>query len=213
MAANGVFRKKGVAMLVFWKPKLVFLATPKTGTTAIETALESMAALSILRPPPLKHTSLHRYNRFLRPYLEDAAGGPFTVVAQIREPLDWLGSWYRYRQRDGIGNPNKSTRNISFDEFVQAYCREDRPEFANVGSQARFLRMGDGKWVDKLFRYEDIGTFVHFLEDALNCEILLPRLNVSPQGHLDLSTKTESLLRRHAERDFAMHRTLQPGNA
>lgn len=30
-------------MLVFWHQKLTMLATPKTGTTAIEAALESLA--------------------------------------------------------------------------------------------------------------------------------------------------------------------------
>lgn len=200
-------------MLVFWKPKLVFLATPKTGTTAIEAALESMAALSIVRPPPLKHTSVQRYHRFLRPYLEDAADCRFTVVALMREPLDWLGSWYRYRQRDGIANPKKSTKDVTFDEFIQAYCRPDRPEFADVGSQARFLRAGEGRWVDRLFRYEDIEQFVQFLEEQLNCEILLPHLNVSPAGSLEISAATEDLLRKFAVKDFAMYRTLSEGNS
>ena len=197
-------------MLVFWKPKLVFLATPKTGTTAIAAALESFAAVSIPRPAVLKHTNVQRYHRFLHPYLEVASGGPFSVVAMIREPRDWLGSWYRYRQRDSITEARESTATISFDEFVQAYCREDRPEFANVGSQARFLEPRRGKWVDQLFRYEDIETFVQFLEDKLDCEILLPRLNVSPTASLALSGKTEDLLKRFAAKDFEMYRTLQP---
>ncbi len=200
-------------MLVFWKPKLVFLATPKTGTTAIETALESLAAVSILRPPPLKHTSVARYNRYLRPYFDDAAGGSLSVVALIREPRDWLGSWYRYRQRDGLSNAQKSTKGVSFDEFVQAYCRDDRPEFASVGSQAKFLQPHGGKPVDHLFRYEDIDAFVHYLEEKLDCEILLPRLNVSPPGSLELSAQTEALLHRFAAKDFAMYRSLQPAAA
>lgn len=37
-------------MLVFWKERLVFLATPKTGTTAIEAALQPLANLSIQNP-------------------------------------------------------------------------------------------------------------------------------------------------------------------
>lgn len=197
-------------MLVFWKPKLVFLATPKTGTTAIAAALESLSAVSIPRPPVLKHTNVQRYHRFLHPYLEVASGGPFSVVAMIREPRDWLGSWYRYRQRDTVAESGESTAGISFDDFVQAYCHDKRPEFANVGSQARFLEPRRGKWVDRLFRYEDIGTFVHFLEDMLDCEILLPRLNVSPPGLLDLSAQTEGLLHRFAAKDFEMYRTLQP---
>lgn len=197
-------------MLVFWKPKLVFLATPKTGTTAIAAALESLAAVSIPRPGVLKHTSVQRYHRFLHPYLEAASGGPFRAVALIREPRDWLGSWYRYRQRDSVADAKKSTADISFDEFVQAYCRDDRPEFANVGSQARFLEPRRGKWLDRLFRYEDISSFVQFLEEELDCEIILPRLNVSPERSLDLTPMTEDLLSRFAAKDFAMYRSLQP---
>lgn len=197
-------------MLVFWKPKLVFLATPKTGTTAIAAALESLAAVSIPRPAVLKHTSVQRYHRFLYPYLEVASGEPFRAVAMIREPRDWLGSWYRYRQRDSVTEAKESTANISFDEFVQAYCRDGRPEFADVGSQARFLEPRRGKWLDRLFRYEDIGSFVQFLEEELDCEILLPRLNVSPPGSLALTAKTEDLLSQFAAKDFQMYRTLQP---
>ncbi len=38
-------------MLVFWDQRLVVLATPKTGSSAIQTALESLAVLAIQRPP------------------------------------------------------------------------------------------------------------------------------------------------------------------
>jgi hypothetical protein len=197
-------------MLVFWKPRLVFLATPKTGTTAIAAALESLAAVTITRPSVLKHTNVQRYHRFLHPYLEVAAGAPFRSVALIREPRDWLGSWYRYRQRDSIIDASESTAGVTFDEFVQAYCSAQRPEFANVGSQARFLEARRGKWLDRLFRYEDIDRFIKFLEDELDCEITLPRLNVSPLGSLDLSAKTETLLHSFAAKDFAMYKSLQP---
>ena len=89
-------------MLVFWHQHLAMLATPKTGTTAIEAALESMAHMAIQRPPQLKHTSVRKYHRFIGPWLESVAGRPFTVVATMREPLDWLGRWYSYRQREDM---------------------------------------------------------------------------------------------------------------
>jgi hypothetical protein len=54
-------------MLVFWEARLAFLATPKTGSTAIAAALESLAAVSVQRPPLLKHTTVHRYRRFIGP--------------------------------------------------------------------------------------------------------------------------------------------------
>jgi hypothetical protein len=196
-------------VLVFWDERLAFLATPKTGSTAIAAALESLAAVSIQRPPLLKHTTVHRYRRFIGPYLEAASKDTFTVVAMMREPRDWLGSWYRLRQREETA-PANSTAGMSFDEFVRAWCQDPRPAFADVGSQARFLRPRQGVGVDRLFRYEEIDTFVHFLEDRLGCEIILPRLNVSPPGATDLSKATERLLRETAAEDFELYQTLLP---
>ncbi|GAB1363804.1 hypothetical protein MASR1M32_30400 [Rhodobacter sp.] len=194
-------------MLVFWEARLAFLATPKTGSTAIAAALESLAAVSIQRPPVLKHTTVHRYRRFVGPYLEAASKADWTVVAMMREPRDWLGSWYRFRQREGT-EEDKSTLGMSFDDFVRAWCDDPRPPFADVGSQERFLRPRQGQGVDRLFRYEEIDTFVHFLEDRLDCEIILPRLNVSPPGQTGLSPATEALLHRTAAVDFALYDSL-----
>jgi hypothetical protein len=194
-------------MLVFWDQRLAFLATPKTGSTAIAAALESLAAVSIQRPPLLKHTTVHRYRRFVGPYLEAASKDTFTLVALMREPRDWLGSWYRFRQREET-DPARSTRDMSFDDFVRAWCQDPRPDFADVGSQEKFLRPRQGVGVDRLFRYEDIGTFVEFLEDRLDCEVILPRLNVSPAGQIDLTPETEALLQEVAAEDFTLYRTL-----
>jgi hypothetical protein len=194
-------------MLVFWDQRLAFLATPKTGSTAIAAALESLAAVSVQRPPVLKHTTVHRYRRFVGPYLAAASKEDFTVVALMRDPRDWLGSWFRFRQREET-DPERSTRGMSFDDFVRAWCSDARPQFADVGSQARFLRPRQGEGVDRLFRYEDIDTFVGFLEDRLGCEIILPRLNVSPTGQTELSAATEALLHNAAAEDFALYATL-----
>jgi hypothetical protein len=192
-------------MLVFWDQRLAFLATPKTGSTAIEAALEPLSALVVQRPPVLKHTSVQRFHRFVGPYLEVASGHSFSVAALMREPCDWLGSWYRYRQRDDVTDPNKSTANVTFDEFVTAYCSDNPPEFAAVGSQSRFLKSRKERGVDHLFRYENIDQFVTFLEDRLGCEITLPRLNVSPTASLSLSPKSENNLRQFAAQDFEMY--------
>jgi hypothetical protein len=196
-------------MLVFWEQRLAFLATPKTGSTAIAAALESLAAVSVQRPPLLKHTTVHRYRRFIGPYLEAASKDTFTLVALMREPRDWLGSWYRFRQREET-DAGKSTAGMSFDDFVRAWCRDPRPDFADVGSQGKFLRPRQGMGVDRLFRYEEIGAFVHFLEERLDCEIILPRLNVSPPGATELSQETEALLCEVAAEDYALYDTL-PG--
>ncbi|WP_054303640.1 hypothetical protein [Gemmobacter sp. LW-1] len=195
-------------MLVFWHQRLTMLATPKTGTTAIEAALESLAHLAIQRPPQLKHANLRKYHRFIGPWLESTAGRPFDVIATIREPLDWLGSWYRYRQREDIGDAAKSTAGISFDQFVRDYCSDAPPAYAAVGAQSQFLAPKNDKGLTRLFRYERIEDLIQFLEDRLNCEILLPRLNVSPVMELGLDPATEKLLRKVAAREFELYDTV-----
>lgn len=195
-------------MLVFWDQRLAFLATPKTGSTAIAVALESLAAVSIQRPPVLKHTTVHRYRRFVGPYLEAASGGRFEVCALMREPRDWLGSWYRFRSREGV-EADRSTAGMDFDTFVRGWCADPQPEFAAVGAQSRFLMPRNGARADHLFRYDRIDRFVDFLEDRLGCEIVLPRVNVSPSGATELSADTENLLRQVASADFALYDSIR----
>lgn len=194
-------------MLIFWKKRLVFLATTKTGSTSIEMALESLAHAAILRPPALKHTSATRFRRHLAPYLETApGGGSFETVALIREPLDWLGSWYRYRLREHLPIRENRTGDETFASFVEGYLAEEQPSFARLGSQARFLTDRDGACaVDHLFQYEQIDRFLEFLEDRIGCEITLPRLNVSPEASLALPADLDRAVRERLAPDYALH--------
>ena len=105
-------RGKSGKMLVFAREKLVFLSVPKTGTTAWQAALEPLATMMVRDPPELKHAPVFRYNRFFRPMLEKFVGEGLTVLAVMREPVDWLGSWYRYRQRDFLAGRPTSTQGI-----------------------------------------------------------------------------------------------------
>lgn len=195
-------------MMVFWQQRLAFLATPKTASTAIEAALGGLATLVILRPKELKHTDAARFERFLQPFLSEISAQPFDVVALMREPRDWLGSWYRDRQREDI-EPELSTAGMDFDAFVTAYCTPGpRPAFADVGAQAAFLTTPSGAQMPHLFRYEALESFVQFLEDRLGCEITLPRLNVSPKSSTSLRPQTEALLRDTLAQDFALYASL-----
>lgn len=198
-------------MLVFMKEKLVILAVPKTGTTALSEALSTQADIVVNNPPELKHAPVFRYNRFFRPMFEKACGvEDLDIMAVMREPVDWLGSWYRYRRRDFMkGKPN-ATHDISFDEFVLEYCKEDRRGFANVGSQAKFLEpRPNGTQVTHLFRYEDQGSIKAFLEERLNVSLDLPQSNVSPKMDLQLSSDVLKTLREQRAEEFDLYNRLQ----
>jgi len=197
-------------MLVFWKEKLVILAVPKTGTTSLAEALAPNADMVINDPPELKHAPVFRYNRFFRPMFEKVCGVEhMDLMAVMREPVSWLGSWYRYRQRDFMkGKPN-ATHDVSFDEFVLEYCKEDRRGFANVGSQAKFLEpRPNGTRITHLFRYEDQNAIAAFLEDRLDVTLELPQRNVSPKMDLTLSDDVLALFQESCPAEFELYNSL-----
>ncbi|NHQ73060.1 gamma-glutamyl kinase [Roseovarius gahaiensis] len=192
-------------MLLFSKAKLVLLCVPKTGTTAYQTALGPHAAMVVRDPPELKHAPVFRYNRFYRPALEKFIGTPLDIVAVMREPVDWLGSWYRYRRRPFTKGQRTSTHDVTFDEFIDAYTRGDKPPFANVGSQAKFLEpQKNGTAVTHLFRYDDQDGLRKFLQDRLGVTFDTGRENASPDMSLALSAETETKLRRKCADEFTL---------
>ena len=194
--------EKGRRLLVFWKEKLVLLAVPKTGTTALEGALAPRATMVLRDPPTLKHAPVYRYRRFLLPFFEQAGGQVMETVAVVREPVDWLGSWYRYRLRDDLVGHANSTRGISFDDFVTEFMKGKPAGFAAVGSQAKFLLMEGQIGVDHLFRYEAQDGLIGFLEARLGMTITLPLLNVSPTATLSLSPVVATRLRQKCAAEF-----------
>ncbi len=194
-------------MLVFWEEKLVFLAVPKTGTTAIEGALAPRAAMVLRAPPELKHSPVYRYRRFLQPMFAQGGGQPdMETFALVRNPIDWLGSWYRYRRRDETKGTVRSTHEVTFDEFVFEYTKGKPAPFANVGSQAKFLTLGDKSLgVDHLYRYDAMDQALAFLAKRLGKdEIILKQKNVSPEIEISLSQDMEARLRERRAAEFAI---------
>lgn len=196
-------------MLIFWEQRLVFLATPKAGSSAVETALEPLASVVMQRPAELKHMSAVDFHRHIGPCLSERAGAEFTTVALMREPIEWLRSWYRFRLRDDYDDPRHPMSNLSFDAFARDYISTPQPAHAAVGTQSEILTDANGKLlVDQVFRYEAIDQFVQFLEDRLDCAITLPRVNVPPAVDVKLSPQTEAALRITMTRDIELYRAI-----
>jgi hypothetical protein len=128
------------------------------------------------------------------------------LMAVMREPVSWLGSWYRYRQRPFMKDKPNSTFGISFDEFVLAYMKGDKPGFADVGSQLNFMKsQPNGTGITHYFRYEDQPRLQSFLKERLDVELSLTQENVSPQMDLDLSADVEMRFKRKFADEFALY--------
>ncbi|MTH78728.1 gamma-glutamyl kinase [Paracoccus aestuariivivens] len=193
-------------MLIFIEPRIVLHSIPKTGTTALEAVLSEQAEISFRSRPEIKHLNHRQYLNRIKPLLTPIGGAPFESVAVIREPLDWLRSWYRFRTRaEIIGRPN-STVMVSFDRFLHEYLSSGRRQpYAQVGRQSNFLLDNDGKpAVDYVFRYEAMPALVAFLSARLKMPIELPRSNVSPDAVTELSPEVEAMAREALAEEYAI---------
>lgn len=194
-------------MLIFWKARLAVLAVPKTGSTALEQALSPVADSAILNPPGLKHCTVRKFRRELSPFFEQKGKRRLELVAVMREPVDWLGSWYRYRTRGDLDGQANSAAGLTFDQFVDGYLEDPQPPFAKVGAQATFLEGG----VDHLFSYTDQTSLLTFLEARLSRRINLTRENVSPQGEITLSHSRLASLQEKYAADFSLWEKVNAG--
>lgn len=193
-------------VLIFLKKKIVIFAMPKTGTTAVEAALGAKADLVFAGDPRNKHMTVRKFDRFVRPYLASLEYDALETVAVMREPVNWLASWYRYRTRDALMGQRNSTAGISFDAFCRDYTHADPPPRANVGRQARFLNAKDGALgVDRLFRYEDFGAFTRYLERRFGHSITLEQKNISPRMDLSLPSETEAQIKEYLADEYAIY--------
>ncbi|MEM8690791.1 MAG: hypothetical protein AAGG57_02805 [Pseudomonadota bacterium] len=191
-------------MLVFTEQNLAYLATPKTGSTAIEAALRPHADI-ILRGRR-KHMPAQRFRRKMLPFLDSAFGVRPETVAMIREPISQIRSWYKYRARAFKAGSPYSTQGLSFDQFVLDLIAEDPPQHALIGSQLAFLSDRTGALVvDHLFAYEHQPVFLDFLEERIGPPITLPRKNVSPPIEAPLSERVEAQLRAARTDEFSLH--------
>lgn len=195
-------------MLIFLKARLVVFATPKTASTSIEDAIGAFADIRITKNPNAKHTPYRKYKRHLKPFVE-TFGEDFACVAVMREPTQWLGSWFRYRSRDALAGKPNSTASMDFEAFIEAYLQDTPPACARVGSQAKFLTDNQGRLgMDHLFRYEDMPALQEFLQDRLNFSFELGHANRSPDGQIGLSPDLEQKLRAHCAQDFELYENI-----
>ncbi|WBU61059.1 hypothetical protein [Paracoccus albus] len=186
-------------MLIFWEQRLVFLATPKAGSTAIEVALEPLASLAVQRPPELKHVDAQRFRRHIQPWLRETVEEEFTTVALMREPVEWLRSWYRFELRDADQPAEKG-----FEDFARRYIAAPESVTQGIATQSAFLG-GAKPMIDRIFRYEEIEKFTHFLDETLGCEIVLPRVNVPPEADVSLPPEIEQDLRQALRLDVELY--------
>ncbi len=193
-------------MLISIDKRLAFLAMPKTGTTSMEKALGRYCEIRFGRSPKTKHMTQRVFERFMMPYLRDIGAGDTETVCVIREPVDWLGSWYRFRSKPGFSRGPKSTKDVGFAAFIEGYLAKPQPEFSKIGRQSGFVAGKSGKpAVTHMFRYDNLPALVSFLDKRFGRELKLPKVNVSPPADMHLPPALRARLETERAEDFALY--------
>lgn len=191
-------------MLVFSEQNLVFLAVPKTGSTAFEWALRPKA--DIIFGKNRKHMTCMRYRLKIAPFLMDTYGLKPKPMAVMRSPVEQIRSWYRYRQVVDEEYIERSTQSLSFDDFVLDVIKDAPPVYAAIGSQYNFLTSGRGRvLVAHLFAYEAQPLFRNFLAERFGDDLKFKQMNVSPNADTTLSPKIEAKLRKARSNEFRLY--------
>jgi hypothetical protein len=198
-------------MLISTRHQLAYLALPKTGTSSLEAALAPLCDIRFVGSPRAKHMTMSTFERYMLPYLHRIGLEKVETVCVIREPLDWLGSWYRYNSRRRIRREPRSTRDISFAQFIEGYLADPQPPYARFGRPSRFVSGRSGR-VTHLYRYEDLPELVRFLGDRFETRLELPNLKVSPpRGDLELPPALRRRLEEERAEDFELYASLGRG--
>lgn len=191
-------------MLIFLSRELTFLATPKTGTTAVEMALKPEAEIVFSRSR--KHLTALRYQRRVLPFLQETFSASPEPLAVMRDPVEQIRSWYRYRSQPRLDGKKLSTKGLTFEEFALEVISDTPPPRAQIGSQFSFLTSDqDDLLVQHLFAYERQPAFRDFLAERLGRQIKLKPKNVSPDLPAPLSGNVESQLRAARAKEFALY--------
>ncbi|PCH70633.1 MAG: hypothetical protein COC12_08075 [Rhodobacteraceae bacterium] len=195
-------------MQIYAQQSLVFIAVPKTGTSAVEGALKPKA--DIIFSKRWKHMTARRFHTKIAPFLNRVLDLRPERFAVMRDPEEQIRSWFRYRARDPKQESVSSTKGISFDEFVLAVISENAKPFAKIGSQSNMLTSGKGDLlVNHLFLYEKPLQFRAFLNQRFEEEVILRQKNVSPYVGAPLSPEIRQKLRAARSQEFDLYARLQ----
>jgi len=195
-------------MLAAPRHGFVFLAAAKAGSTAIHQAFRNVAQMDVRSPPGFKHMTAAEFEQRVAPLLE-AYGFPrsgYETVALVRDPVEVLASWWRYRSRPEMDGQPMSTRDLSFDDWAEEVMagrgRFRRPSVWASDAAGRCL-------IDRTWKYEHIDSAVAWMADRSGRAVTMPRLNASPPRTWELSLDVRRRLEAYLAPDFELYNSAE----
>jgi len=172
----------------------LFIANKKVASTTIQNLLYPYADVVYYRPRRGKHLSLAQARQQMDAWGVKEPEACFSYGV-VRDPVDWLESWYKFRQRQGLkrkGHPSRA-RSIPPDcgllDFAEEAVADCSVLFARVGNQADYFKNESGVIdIDYLARYDNI---VSDLQPLMALPGLAPLALLSHQRYNESPTRAD----------------------
>ena len=182
------------------KNKFIFVANTKCASTSI--VHSKIAELSDInstyaRPRIGRHMSLDDIYENFNFLFEEFKFNEFFKFGIIREPLDWVVSWFNFRSRPEISDPKHKkhqdyTGDLTFTEFWHLYKNMD---FLKIPQKTIFFSMkSESIRVDYLARYEKLSENLSLIQGILGLDSLnIPKMNESSVRRINPNDVEDSL--------------------
>ncbi len=202
-------------MLISVEKRFLFVANTKTASTSIEQVLAPYAEIRRGGTPARKHVSLHEVMQaydfmFAQDEHDPARYFKFGVM---RDPVDWITSWFRYRKGNDVEAPLPP--DLDFSGF---WARKDwNIEHADgtPNLQRDMFCAPDGRVLaDVIIPYDRVGAMFGEICAALGVGQPLERRNVSRLGDAgDIPAALRAAMREFYAEDYALLARLDEINA
>lgn len=168
-------------MLLSFEKRFLFVANTKTASTSIEVALTPYAEIVRGGTPERKHTPLSQLYELYDEVFREPGQEPqtFFTFGVMRDPIEWIGSWFRYRKGNQVDAPLPA--DLGFDAF---WARKDwniqRPNGAGKNLQRDMFCAPDGTVLaDVIIPHHKLGQVFGEICELLDITSPLERHNVS----------------------------------
>ena len=173
-------------MLISVSKRFIFVANTKTASTSIENALLPHGDLIASGTPERRHMPLQTVLKSY-PYLFDHpnhARQKFFKFGVMRDPIDWIYSWFRYRKGNAVQSP------LPQDMTFEAFWRLQDWNIMRINGRKHLqIQAFQGRkgniLADMIIPYHQISDMYPQVAHLLGVSSELPQHNVSnlPNDH------------------------------
>jgi hypothetical protein len=167
-------------MLISFKNNFIFIANLKTGSTAIENSLKKHAGIRLCAIGEGKHMSYADALQILNLLPNKVSKVNYYTFAVMRDPLSYLISIYNSHRKPDLDGKNHSTKDISFSEFIQKWCIDEK-SWQVEPQRNRFLDSKGAVALDYICVYERLDEELAKVYETIGVSETLRNSNVSPK--------------------------------